>query len=85
MELQQTMKGASCRDGSQLAPSVRKQLKLLTRSVFQIVMSQLAWASQIPNFMPFMNKGSVISTQPEEFKIKDVLLPVTLLKMTQKA
>lgn len=50
--------------------------------VSSIVMSQLPWASQIPNFMLFMNNGSVVSTQPEEFKIKNVLLLLTLLKRT---
>lgn len=51
--------------------------------VSSTVMSQLGRASQIPNFMLFMNNGSVVSTQPEEFKIKNVLLLVTLERTTE--
>lgn len=49
------------------------------------MMSQLAWASQIPSFMSLINNGSVVSTQPEKFEINNVLLPVTLLKMTTES
>lgn len=49
------------------------------------MMSQLVWASQVPSFMPLINNGSVVSTQPEKFEINTVLLPVTLLKMTTES
>lgn len=46
-----------------------------------IVMSQLARASQIPNFMPFMNNCSMLSAQLEELKTRNIVLPASLLKM----
>jgi hypothetical protein len=47
--------------------------------------SQLARVSQIPNFMPFMNNHSVVSAQTEEFKIKNIFLPVMLLKVATES
>lgn len=53
-------------DESQLVNSGRNQLGLPTLRRFEIVMSLLAWAVQVPhsNFVLFMSDGSVVSAHP---------------------
>lgn len=57
-------------DRSQLVHTVRNELGLPRLRRFEIVMSQLACALQVPNsnFVLFMSNGSVLSTHPQEIK-----------------